>query len=276
MRAGEHIAEFEIDGAPIWPVDDARLEPVFLAGEPDAAEIDEPAPPPRQRASALSPLGSLCVHLATLLCLLGWGEAPAETPDALPVQLVLEAPAAGPSPDEAEAAPPAPDSAAMSKIAAEAPRAAPETAPTPPAPPHPVQVAVAVPRSKPVPPELKPQQTAADAQPAPAAAAGQPSAEETQSDYLAHLVALTRGHLDLLPPTFLAGRRGHTILSVAVRDDGTIGRIAIKRSSGYPDIDSRIEQLVVAVGRFPPPPDSFRRPSAELDFNLTFPDALPQ
>ena len=61
-----------------------------------------------------------------------------------------------------------------------------------------------------------------------------------------------------------------------MHDDGTIGRIAVKRSSGYPDIDTRIEQIVTAVGRFPPLPERFQKPTLELDFNLIFPDALQQ
>ena len=93
-------------------------------------------------------------------------------------------------------------------------------------------------------------------------------------DYFARLVSMTRGHLDLLPVSFLAGRHGQTVLTVAVAEDGTIGKIAVKHSSGYADIDSRIEQVVAAVGRFPPPPGWLRRPIVELDFNLSFPEAL--
>ena len=88
---------------------------------------------------------------------------------------------------------------------------------------------------------------------------------------------MTRTHLDLLPSAFLAGRRGQTVLSIVVIADGTIGRISLKRSSGYPDVDTRIEQIVAAVGRFPPLPASFGgTPSVELDFDLTFPNAIQQ
>jgi TonB family protein len=273
LRAVEHFAEFDIDPAPIWPVDDERLEPIFLAGPPGEEtdeESEDAGAAPRPRASALSPLGSFCIHLATLLCLLGWREAPAEIADALPVQLVLEA-SAGPA--DAEGAPPVPDSETTQQLAAETAPPAADPAPAPPAPTPPVKIATAAPRLvKPTPPV----DPASRPSPAPAANAAPSQApdETSESDYLAHLVALTRGHLDLLPVSFLAGRHGHTTLSVVVRDDGTIGRIAVKRSSGHPDIDARIEQMVVAVGRFPPPPGSFQRPAAELDFNLTFPDAL--
>ena len=70
-----------------------------------------------------------------------------------------------------------------------------------------------------------------------------PGPDSLQNDYFSRLAALTRDHLDLLPLAFLGGRRGQTILSIYVLDDGTIGRIAVKRSSGYPDIDTRIEQI---------------------------------
>src|SRR5688572_27986345 len=96
--------EFDLDPAPIWPEDDARLEPVFLAGplwiefdeadrlslEPahpsldalqlvefddsDGVELDrvrqrtdEPPRTPSRHASAISMLGSLAVHLLPLL-----------------------------------------------------------------------------------------------------------------------------------------------------------------------------------------------------------------
>src|SRR6185369_316090 len=96
--------EFEIDLTPIWPADDDRLEPIFLAGllwfdfeefDPTPAlgaseaplpvefeefleldprrsgvEPDEPPPAPRQRASATSLFGSLGVHMLPLLVLI--------------------------------------------------------------------------------------------------------------------------------------------------------------------------------------------------------------
>ncbi len=110
-----------------------------------------------------------------------------------------------------------------------------------------------------------------------AARDGQVSGAATgQGDYLVYLEQLTRPYLYMLPPTFLAGRRGRTTLTVTVGDDGAISRIGVKHSSGYPDIDARIEQMVQAVGRFPPLPPQLRRPGADLDFNLAFPDVLRQ
>src|SRR5216684_5723911 len=88
----EPLSEFEIDPTPIWPAEDGRLEPIFLAGLPwvefeefeavgatplpvesdwfaqmnaerSDEEPDEPSAAPRQRASAISLLGSLGAHL---------------------------------------------------------------------------------------------------------------------------------------------------------------------------------------------------------------------
>ena len=56
--------------------------------------------------------------------------------------------------------------------------------------------------------------------------------------------------------------------------DGTIARISVARGSGYPDIDTKIEQMVAAVRRFPPLPQWYQGPQIELTFRLRFPEAL--
>lgn len=341
MRPDDLLADFDIDRTPIWPEDDARLEPIFfedvlwfdfdehdypepeLADEelaaalPDGtielAELDperledtpEPAAAAPPRASLPSFLGSLGVHLLTLAIFLTWSNTPAELGGTIPVQLVIEQ------------APPAPDEVVPSDVAADIGAALPKTeAAPPPQPPSapkpvppPIKPAAVQPKPPPKPPEPKPpsepkpKESAVAAipvaarSPAPAAmplpvptpttatptqSAGDPAASNTQihgsaigkGDYYAYLVTLTRSHFDVLPLSYLAGRRGHTILQVTVFEDGTIGRIAVKQGSGYPDIDARIGQMVQAVGRFPPLPEALRRPSVDLDFNLTFPDAL--
>jgi TonB family protein len=96
----------------------------------------------------------------------------------------------------------------------------------------------------------------------------------TRDNYLALLKALTQRHMNLLPPSVIGGRRGDTYLSVLVLSDGTIARIAILRSSGYPDIDERVGQMVAAVGRFPPIPARFGDSSLELTMHLRFPEAI--
>lgn len=305
MGPGELLREFEIDPAPIWPAEDDRLEPIFFAG-PHAAELEEfaqldpernapepedPSPPPRRPAATLSLCGSLGLHLLPLLVLIHWSSAPAEIADAMPVQLVLEEPASGPSEEEGK---PPPSPPVQSETISEKPATAgaPDAPASPPSSPPKKQLAAIPPTApSPPPPEPPPHKpatiTVAAAAPPPPAApnpaaaptlpeAQTPGLDPLQSDYFSRLAVLTRDHLDLLPLSFLGGRRGRTILSIYVLGDGTIGRIAVKESSGYPDIDTRIEQIVTAVGRFPPLPEQFRRPNLELDFNLIFPDALQQ
>jgi hypothetical protein len=48
----------------------------------------------------------------------------------------------------------------------------------------------------------------------------------------------------------------------------------VRRSSGWQDIDSRIELMIAAVRRVPPLPQWFQGPSMGLILNLPFPDAL--
>ena len=337
--------EFEIDAEPVWPDEDGRLEPIFLAGpmwidfeefgpldetlvavlpappllvgsalsgefeladpKPGADEPDEPPPPPHQRASATSLAGSLGVHLLTLLILVTWTSSPAGMAGAIPVQLVLEEKAAPPQEASSQPVADTSEETAQADNAPAAPAAVPPPEPPPvSAPPQaPTKVAAVAkpPKPKP-PPQPKPvptpavataapkplQQVAAVARPVPVAAlnplpaAANPAARPGRvpgsgsghGDYLKYLVSLTRAHLDMLSYTFLAGRRGETILSVVVVEDGTIGRISVKRSSGYPDIDAKIEEMVRAVGRFPPVPDAFQKPAVELDFTMPFPDGI--
>ena len=96
----------------------------------------------------------------------------------------------------------------------------------------------------------------------------------TKDEYLAYLVSLTRQHIDLLPKSMLGDRRGETIISVVIYDNGVIGPLRVARSSGYPDIDQRIEQMVAAVRRAPPLPQWYQGNGVELEFTLKFPEAL--
>jgi TonB family protein len=102
----------------------------------------------------------------------------------------------------------------------------------------------------------------------------EPGPAATRDEYLAHLASLARQHLDLLPMTFIGDRRGETIINVLVLRDGTVSMLGVGRSSGYPDIDERIEQMIRAVGRFPPLPQWYQEPSMRLEFRLQFPEAL--
>jgi TonB family protein len=355
VRPDDLLPEFEIDPTPIWPVEDGRLEPIFLAGplwvefedldQPDPtlalgapllveydeiqeldperteAELVKPPPAPRQRASAISLFGSLGVHLLPLLVLISWSSAPAEIAGAMPVQLVFEKPPPEPEPEEATPTPsqlvpetrtisekpsePAsraagartspsasPPQTTLAGVVSQPPKPAPPPKPmpiqpaamplpkaAPPPKPAPIQpAAMPLPKAAPPPKPAPPPGAAAprlEARPNPAPHEGQvPGPDTARADYFATLVTLTQRHFDILPPAFLAGRRGETILRILVLNDGTIIRIAVSRSSGYPDIDGKIEQMVAAVGRFPPLPPALSVPSLDVELRLFFPEAL--
>jgi len=287
--------------------DDARPEPT-LAAAPFLIEFDEPArldpkrigltwelPPPapvglRWRSS----LAALAVHLLPLLMIVTWPTTASEVP-VIPVQLVIEQPP--PAPQQAPTPPPQPDQPKIGRLASEdlgevrpkapgeattdlPPAAGPNSsqtqtamAPTPPPPPKPMppkdSPAVRLPKPSGA---TTPQHEDTPQQAPRAARYAGPAA--SRDEYLAYLVALTRQHLDLLPLSVVGTRRGETIVSVVVQDNGTIARISVSHSSGYPDIDQRIEQMVAAVGRFPPVPQWFQGNSLQLELTLHFPEAL--
>jgi periplasmic protein TonB len=101
-----------------------------------------------------------------------------------------------------------------------------------------------------------------------------PGPAATRDEYLAYLAYLARQHIGLLSPSLIGGRRGETIVNVLVLDDGTVAMLSIGLSSGYPEIDARVEQMIRAVGRFPPLPQWYQAPSMRLEFRLQFPEAL--
>ena len=111
-------------------------------------------------------------------------------------------------------------------------------------------------------------------EPPPPQRAKYPGPAATRGEYLAYLAYLGRQHISLLPRSLVGTRHGQTIINVLVRHDGTIADASIGLSSGYPDIDQRIEQMIRAVGRFPPLPQWFQAPSMRLEFRLRFPEAL--
>jgi len=279
------VVGFEESAAP----GDAMLDPDRAMAGGDAPTPAGPAP---SRASAAGLVGSLAVHLSPLLLLLGWTGTPVETPPPIPVQLVFEAPN---SPLADEQQPPVSGPLSSESVGEPAAPAAPQLAsalpppktpdpPTLPDPPKELEAAIVPPPSKPVVhPPPKPAPAPAPPTPAPAVApmpqppahpGRVPGPDATRDEYLAYLVVLTRQHLDLLPASLVAGRRGETLLSVRVLGDGTIARIAVTRGSGYPDIDARIEQMVAAVRRFPPLPPWFQGPVVDLNLRMRFPEAL--
>jgi periplasmic protein TonB len=94
-----------------------------------------------------------------------------------------------------------------------------------------------------------------------------------RDEYCAEALSLTLRHIGLLPLSLTGGRQGQTILSIRVLGDGTVNSVRVARSSGYPDIDERIEKMVFEVGRFPPLPQ-WMGSSMEFTFQLHFPHPL--
>jgi periplasmic protein TonB len=263
----------------------------------------EVPPPVRTGLRPLSSLGSILVHLLPFLLLITWPTQANEGPALVPIQLVIqEPPPPAPTPETpqppkppepgklasedmgevnpktagtaATAAPPAADPNQPNRKETQTAAAASIAPPLPPPPPP-----------KPVPPKErapvqlpKPSATTAPKAPDPPSEAARPAKfagpAASRDEYLAYLVTLTRQHLDLLPKSSVGGRHGETAISVAVQSDGTISHLSVARGSGYPDIDERIMQMVAAVRKFPPVPQSFQGNSIELELRLRFPDAL--
>ena len=65
-------------------------------------------------------------------------------------------------------------------------------------------------------------------------------------------------------------------LQYLVLGDGTIARVSVAQSSGYPDIDRQVERMIAAVGRFPPLPQWIQESSLDVIFRIQFPEALGQ
>lgn len=145
-------------------------------------------------------------------------------------------------------------------------------------------MAVPLPLEKPPAPKLKPARLEPQRRRLPARPAAPPIASEplpeypgpsaTRSAYLAYLVALVRQHLGLLPRSMVGNRHGVSVIGITVRDNGTIARVFVLESSGYPDIDRRVEMMVTAVRRFPPLPQLWQAPEVTLNLRLIFPEAL--
>jgi periplasmic protein TonB len=101
-----------------------------------------------------------------------------------------------------------------------------------------------------------------------------PGPAATRDEYLAYMHGLIRQHYRLLPQAMLGDRRGMTVVEFVVLDDGKIALVKVRRSSGYPDIDQRIEEMIEAVGRFPPLPQWFQGLAMPFEFGFPFPEAL--
>jgi TonB family protein len=105
-------------------------------------------------------------------------------------------------------------------------------------------------------------------------AARYPGPAASRDEYLAYLVSLIDQHMGLLTRSLIGDRSGVAIINFLVLDDGTVAMLSVGRSSGYPDIDERVEAMIRAVGRVPPLPQWYQGPAMRLEFHLRFPEAL--
>ena len=252
------------------------------------------------RMQSRSPLIALLMHVALLLLIVGWASTTNDDAPLIPVKLVIEQappepepqpveqPPMPPQPEHAEAqsqpepvpSPPAPTPPIHPKAQRPPAKPAPaQSAPTPPTPTRPAHPKAQIQQEQLPPPNPMP--ISHPAAPPPTALRPSeaplpqfPSAGTSRDGYLAYLVTLTGQHMNLLPRSVVGTRRGETVVRVAVRRDGVIDRLSIARPSGYPDIDERVEQMVAAVGKFPPVPDAFAGSPVELDLDFFFPEAL--
>ncbi len=300
----EELAEPSLAAAPFFIEFD---EPDRL--DPERSGLVWELVPASMRSIELrSPLTSLALHLLPVLMLILLPLLVIEPPPPIPVQLVFEEqPPPPPAPETQQQQPqqqPKWETGRLSSVetgvvkpnldlgrsadalqppsAAEQQQSPTETQTAAVVPPPPL------PLPKPAPPKEKP---APFQMPKPSGA-NVPRREETphetarsarvpgtaasRDDYLAYLVTLTRQHINLLPMSVVGDKRGETVISVVVYDNGQIGPLGILRGSGYPDIDQRIEAMVAAVGKFPPLPQWYQGNAVQLELTLRFPDALTQ
>jgi TonB family protein len=257
------------------------------------------------------PVGSLLLHLLPLLLLIDWPMSrPAEV-EPIPMQLVFEPPPKAtpppPVPQPKPTPPPPrgrlasedlgePEAKPVDKPKGDPPAAdKPAKAETPPAetkpPEKPQQTAAVVPLPPAKPDAPKPDPVPKPA-PKPTPAAHQvphrveepgnlaprrgrfPGPAATRDEYLAYMHSLIRQHYNMLPQAALGDRRGMTVIEFVVLDDGKIALVKVRRSSGYPDIDNRVAEMVTAVGHFPPLPQWFQGLAMPFEFGFPFPEAL--
>jgi len=308
MGPGRSLSSGRPEGGPVGREDgNDRLRP------PEPLEREPRAERPRWWVRLRGPVGSLVLHLLPLLLLINWPSPPPAETAPVPVQLVFEPPpkAAPPPPvPQPKPTPPPPRGRLASEDLGEPeakqvdkPKGDPPAAEkpakdeTPPAetkpPEKPQQIAAVAP--PPVPP-AKPDAPKPDPIPKPAPkptpAAHQvprrveepgnlaprpgrfPGPAATRDEYLAYMHSLIRQHYNLLSPATLGERRGMTVVEFVVLDDGKIALVKIRRSSGFPDIDSRVAEMISAVGHFPPLPQWFQGLAMPFEFGFPFPEAL--
>ena len=295
--------------APAEAVAHGSMDPRF--GRDDERTL--PAKEQQRWSRLRGPVGSLILHLLPLLLLIDWPMSPPAEVEPIPVQLVLEPPPkAAPAPPQPQPKPPAPPP--RGRLASEdlgEPEAKEVDKPKGDPPPADQAAKAETPRSETKPPD-KPQQLAAVAPPPlppakadapkpdpvpkpapkPTPAAHQvprrvedpgnlaprharfPGPAATRDEYLAYMHSLIRQHYNLLSSGDLGARRGMVVVEFVVLDDGKIALLKVRRSSGWPDIDNRVAEMVAAVGHFPPLPQWFQGLAMPFEFGFPFPEAL--
>jgi TonB family protein len=96
----------------------------------------------------------------------------------------------------------------------------------------------------------------------------------TRDEYCVRLLSLTLRNIGLLPLAAIGARHGETTVTFRLDGDGTLNSVKVERSSGYPDIDQKIAQMVIAVGAFPPLPQWIPGRWMDFTFDLHFPHPL--
>jgi TonB family protein len=280
---------------------------------PEPLERERQVERPRWSSRLRGPVGSLILHLLPLLLLIHWPMSPPAETEPIPVQLVFEPPPKAtppPLPQPKKPTPPPPRGRLASEDLGEPeakevdkpkgdPPAAdkPAKTETPPAetkpPEKPQQMAAMAPpplppaksdapKPDPVPKPAPKPIPAAHRVPKPmedpanmAPRRGRfPGPAATRDEYLAYMHSLIRQHYNMLSHAMLGDRRGMTVIEFVVLDDGKIALVKIRRSSGYPDIDNRVAEMISAVGHFPPLPQWFQGLAMPFEFGFPFPEAL--
>ena len=198
-------------------------------------------------------------------------------PEEPPTQMVPPPPEPEPVPLPPTPEPPPPPD--------EPPPPAEATAPivAPPPPPPPRKLAVK-PRARPV-PQLEKSQSdpavAAPAQPAPAAVAAPQTAyaptpvpapvpsSEISPGYRALLSAWLERHKRYPDSARQRGEEGQAVLRFVIDRNGRVGDFAIARSSGYPDLDASIEEMMRGAV-LPPFPESMTQPRIDVSVTVRF------
>jgi TonB family protein len=98
-----------------------------------------------------------------------------------------------------------------------------------------------------------------------------PGPDASRDEYLHYLSELVFENRGLLSADILAGRTGGVVLDILVRRSGAIVWIKVDQSSGFPDIDKRVIEMVDRVDAFPPIPSYIDGPTWKLTLTMPFP-----